>query len=155
MRTARLRFTPAIAFGRSCHVLRTLRTKGLVSNNSGAAGVEMALVFPFFLMLVLFIFEACRFLYSQAELSHALHGTTRHAMVITDSSSDQLKNELTKQFSILKKANLQSFNLTQNVNADYSRSITISVAYRFDFLVPELIGMDNITINKQDKFLSE
>jgi Flp pilus assembly protein TadG len=127
----------------------------LHADRAGAMAVEFVLVLPLFLLFVLFTVETSRFLYSRAELSFAVHAMSRDALLADSIDRTQLTDRLVQRFSVLQRDQLQSVDVSETVNPDHTRWVAIAVAYRFEFLLPSLVGKDSILLASNDRFLRE
>jgi Flp pilus assembly protein TadG len=125
------------------------------ANHAGTMAVEFVLLLPLFLMLVLFTIESGRFLASRAELSYALQAMSRDALLATSLDRTLLRQKLANRFTMLQNAGIQSFDVVETVNPDQTRWVDMNVSYRFEFLLPALIGTEFVVLASHDRFLRE
>jgi Flp pilus assembly protein TadG len=122
---------------------------------TGTMTVEFVLVLPVFLLFVLFTIEAGRFVASRAELSYALQAMARDALLATSLDRQQLTQRLAARFALLRSDAIQSLDIAETVNPDRTRWVDLNVSYRFEFLLPALVGKEFVLLASHDRFLRE
>lgn len=125
---------------------------GFWHQQSGASGVEAALVLPVFLACMLFVVEFGRVLYSKVEFEYALNVATRVGMVQTSNDAAKVKKAVTDHFVLLDPAKLAGVTFTEMTNADNSKTATITANYKVNFLLP-VTKSRSVTLSRSVSFL--
>jgi Flp pilus assembly protein TadG len=112
--------------------------------NDGTSAIELALLFPVFLLMILGVIEFGRALWTQSALQYAVQVAARCGAVDTTTCSSPN--------TVVTYAVAQSLPLTVP-SADFTASTqtcgsSVSVTYPFDFVVPRLLPY-NITLTAQ------
>ena len=126
--------------------------KGFVNNRSGAAAVEAAFVLPLMLAGLLFVIETGRVFFAKIEFDYAVHAATRLGMVANNASKAVVEQELRNRFILLVPGNLTGVTMGEVVNADNTRTATLTASYQFNFLIP-FTQHDSITLTRTVSFL--
>lgn len=128
------------------------RVNSFWHQQSGASGVEAALVLPVFLACMLFVVEFGRVLYSKVEFEYALNVATRVGMVQTSNDAAKVKKAVTDHFVLLDPAKLAGVTFTEMTNADNSKTATITANYKVNFLLP-VTKSRSVTLSRSVSFL--
>lgn len=142
-----LRKTIERACARRCSMWRRF-----LLNVSGATAVEAAFVLPILIMGSVFITELGRILYSKAELEYAVYHASRFSMIVKTADETAFQTKLGDTFIMLNPAAIQAVNMSEVVNADSTRTTTITTAYRFEFMLP-FVSPDPINLSNSVTFL--
>lgn len=134
------------------HAAGRRRVNGFWHQQSGASGVEAALVLPVFLACMLFVVEFGRVLYSKVEFEYALNVATRVGMVQTSNDAAKVKKAVTDHFVLLDPAKLAGVTFTEMTNADNSKTATITANYKVNFLLP-VTKSRSVTLSRSVSFL--
>lgn len=110
----------------------------------GATAVEFALTAPIVLGLIFGAMEGGRAIFTQAVLNHAAQSTTRWAIVNPPAAgqtaqqySDSLEVHANSKLILISPNKVATSTATSPTNpADNTRTITISVSYDFDWMLP-------------------
>ena len=121
-------------------------------DRSGTSAVEAAFLMPVMLAVMFGLGESARGLYSQAELAYALYKTTRYAMVYTGSQNTLIRARLNRELVFLDSAKLSNVDITETVNSDSTKTVTIAASYRFDLALP-IAGVTHLTLRANQTFL--
>ncbi|MBA4130224.1 MAG: hypothetical protein C0519_02245 [Hyphomicrobium sp.] len=122
------------------------------ADSAGTAAVEFAFVVPVFIALTMAAIEFSRVVYSKAEFEYAIYNATRYGMVARAANTDQIKKSLSDNLILLDPAKLSTVTISEVVNADKSRTATLTAAYQFEFLVP-ITEHASVTLSKSVSFL--
>lgn len=106
----------------------------LLRNRSGTTAIELALVFPFFLMLLLGIVEFGQALRTWNEVHHALGRAVRLVNLNASTSPSEIENAM-RSFLTQIDANALTVTATP-VTVDNIRHITISVGFPIEISIP-------------------
>lgn len=128
------------------------RVRNCRADRAGTAGVEFAFVVPVFIAMLMAAIEFGRVAYSKAEFEYAVFNATRYGMVARAANTDQIKKSLRDNLILLDPAKLSTVTVSEVVNADKSRTATLTAAYQFDFLVP-ITEHSSVTLSKSVSFL--
>jgi Flp pilus assembly protein TadG len=128
------------------------RSRHWRENSAGTAGVEFAFVVPVFLALTMAVFELGRIAYAKAEFEYAVFYATRYGMVARSANTDQIKESLGDNLILLDPAKLSTVTVSEVVNADKSRTATLTAAYQFEFLLP-ITDQKSVALSKSVSFL--
>ena len=126
--------------------------KRFKADSSGATAVEGAFILPIFLLTLLIIVEACRGLSTNFMIDYALDKTSRYAMVHSDATVLEIKTKLRDELTSLEEENIITLDVSEVVNADKTRSTNISIAYNFEFIVPNGL-LNDMTFSNEQNFL--
>lgn len=122
------------------------------SNSAGTAGVEFAFVVPVFMAMTFAAIEFGHVMYSKAEFEYAFFNATRFGMVSRSADTTQIKKSLSDNFIFLDPANLSTLTVSEVVNADKTRTATVTAVYKVDFLAP-ITEHESVTFTKSVSFL--
>ncbi len=126
--------------------------KGFASNRSGVAAVEAAFVLPLMLAGLLFVIETGRVFFAKIEFDYAVHAATRLGMVANNASRAVVEQEMRNRFILLAPENLTGVTMGEVVNADNTRTATLTASYQFNFFIP-FTQHDSITLTRTVSFL--
>lgn len=121
-------------------------------NQCGASAVEFAFVVPVFLALTFGAIEFGRVMYSKVAFEYAIMQTTRYGRVAKTTDTSKLKLALGNNLLLLDPQQLRNIAIKEVVNADKTRTATLSASYQIDFLLP-LLETNSITISRSITFL--
>lgn len=124
----------------------------LIRDESGAAGIEFAFVFPVFLAALFLTVEFGRVMYSKIEFEYAVFNATRFAMVMKAADTATVKQAVSDKLILLKPANLKDVTVTEVANPDKTKTATLTAAYQVDFLLP-ISSLKSITLTRTVSFL--
>jgi len=122
------------------------------SEHSGSVAVEGALILPVFLTILYGIVELSRALYANSELDYAIDKTSRYAMVHADANAIEVETRFNNELINLNPDNLISFDLSEVVNADQTRTTNITASYKFELFIP-LASYKEFTFESKQTFL--
>lgn len=117
-----------------------------IKGNEGVAAIEMALIFPIFLLFILGIIEFSRAYWILHTMQLGVDEAGRYAMVHTTANDSQIV--------AIAKANMYGLDGTQFTVTSTSENISgvsykvITVTYPFNFIVPNLLPFNSITFNR-------
>jgi Flp pilus assembly protein TadG len=140
------------AFVAEGQIRRRSGIKGFARNRSGVAAVEAAFVLPAMLAGLFFVIETGRVFFAKVEFDYAVHAATRLGMVANNASKSVVEQELKKRFILLAPANLTGVTMGEVVNADNTRTATLTASYQFKFFVP-FTQHKSITLTRTVSFL--
>lgn len=121
-------------------------------NQCGTSAVEFAFVVPVFLALTFGAIEFGRVMYSKVAFEYAIMQTTRYGRVAKTTDTSKLKLALGSNLLLLDPKQLRNISINAVVNADKTRTATLSASYQIDFLLP-LLETNSITISRSITFL--
>ncbi len=127
-------------------------TLRFIMDRSGAAAVEAAMILPIFIVAMFGLMEGSRALYTVFELDYAVYKTSRFAMVKSDATSNQIKENLNQELIFLKPEKLGTVAISETLNPDNTKTAVITAAYDFDFLF-NMFGTTGITFNSEQTVL--
>jgi Flp pilus assembly protein TadG len=121
----------------------------LARDRSAATAVEVALLFPVFLLLLLGISEFGRALWTQTALQFAVGAAARCAAVNPSQCSDVRAYAATQAYGL----SIPSGDFVYTANAScgisgYDRGAQVTVSYPFRPLVPQLVPL-SVTLSAQ------
>ncbi len=148
-RTAVSRWGTFVAEGRK---RRRTGVKGFARNRSGAAAVEAAFVLPVMLAGFFLVMETGRVFFAKVEFDYAVHAATRLGMVANNANKAAVEQEMKNRFILLAPANLNGVTMAEVVNADNTRTATLTASYQFNFLIP-FTSHKSITLTRTVSFL--
>lgn len=125
-----------------------------LDDRSGVAAVEAALLLPIFLMFIFGTIEFGRAAYTKAVITFAVQEVSRYAMVQTDDDVATLKSKIAARLVGLNPDKIEDLTVSGTTNADLTETVTMTLHYRFEFLVP-MMHMTNITLTADQVFLRE
>ena len=125
---------------------------GFANSRSGAAAVEAAFVLPLMFAGLLFVIETGRVFFAKVEFDYAVHAATRLGMVANNVSKAVVEQELRNRFILLTPANLTGVTMGEVVNADNTRTATLTASYQFNFIIP-FTQHDSVTLTRTVSFL--
>ena len=128
------------------------KLKAFRNERSGSVAIEGGIIFPLFLMVSYAITELGRALYANFELDYAVDKTSRYAMVHADASKSDIETLFNNELINLDADNLISFNMSEVVNADKTRTTKISTSYKFELFIP-LANYREFTFDSEQTFL--
>ncbi len=131
---------------------RRTGVKGFARNRSGAAAVEAAFVLPVMLAGLFFVMETGRAFFAKIEFDYAVHAATRLGMVANNASKTAVEQEMKNRFILLAPANLNGVTMAEVVNADNTRTATLTASYQFNFIIP-FTSRKSITLTRTVSFL--
>lgn len=125
------------------------RLRALLACRRGATAVEMAMLFPAFLLLLFGITEFGRALWTQTALQYAVGSAARCAAITPTSCTDVPSYAATQAYGLA----IPSGDFTYTPSAScgisgYTSGAQVSVAYPFTTLVPQLIPL-SVTLSAQ------
>ena len=121
-------------------------------DRSGVAAVEAAFVLPLMFAGLLFVIETGRVFFAKIEFDYAVHAATRLGMVASNASKAAVEQEMRNRFILLAPSNLTGVTMADVVNADNTRTATLTASYQFNFLIP-FTQMKSITLTRTVSFL--
>ncbi len=126
--------------------------RSFARDRSGVAAVEAAFVLPLMLAGLFFVIETGRVFFAKIEFDYAVHAATRLGMVANNASTAVVEQEMRNRFILLAPTSLTGVTMAEVVNADNTRTATLTASYRFDFLIP-FTQHDSITLTRTVSFL--
>lgn len=118
------------------------------------AAVEAALLMPVFLLFIFGTIEFGRAAYTKAVITFAVQEVSRYAMVATESNLSTLKDKIAAKLIGLNPDKIEDLTVSETTNADLTRTVTMTLNYRFEFLVP-MLHMTDMTLTADQVFLRE
>lgn len=118
--------------------------KRIIRHKQGAAAIEMALVFPVFILFVLGIIEFSRAYWVLHTMQLAIEEAARYTIVNTTAYDSAIISKVQE--------NLYGFNSSQFTITSVSQNISgvtykvITASYPFNFAVPNLLPFNGITL---------
>lgn len=131
-------------------VLRQARR--LRSNTSGVAAIEAGILLPVYLLFAFGTVEVGRAAYIKGALTFAVQEGSRYAMIDEAATIDQLRSHIVGSFLLLTESNVETFNVSEVLNGDETKTVDIALGYRFESLVP-MLHMGNFTISASAQVL--
>jgi Flp pilus assembly protein TadG len=122
------------------------------ASQSGAAAVEFAFIVPVLLAMLLGAIEFGRVMYSKVAFEYAVAQASRFGRVTKAAGSDKVKKALSSNLLLLDPSHLKNVSFSEVVNADTTRTATLSASYQIDFMVP-ILETNSLTISKSITFL--
>jgi hypothetical protein len=118
------------------------------------AAVEAALLMPVFLAFIVGTIEFGRAAYTKAVITFAVQEVSRSAMVTTGGSLSALKEQIKAKLIGLNPDMIEDLTVSETTNADLTRTVTMTLNYRFEFLVP-MLHVTDVTLTADQVFLRE
>ena len=115
-------------------------------NQKGAAALEMALVFPIFLLFVLGIIEFTRAYWILHTMQLGIDEAGRYAMLHTSASDSVIVSTAKANMYGLDGSQFTVTSASQNINGLSYKVITAT--YPFNFIVPNLLPFNSITFSR-------
>jgi hypothetical protein len=130
------------------------RIRRFLCDRTGVAAVEAALLMPVFLLFIFGTIEFGRAAYTKAVITFAVQEVSRYAMVATESNLSTLKDKIAAKLIGLNPDKIEDLTVSETTNADLTRTVTMTLNYRFEFLVP-MLHMTDMTLTADQVFLRE
>jgi Flp pilus assembly protein TadG len=128
------------------------RKRRFRSNDTGAAGVEFALVIPVLLIGLFLTIEFARVMYSKIEFEYAVFSATRFSSVGKIADTVKVQQALSDNLVLLNPTHLSPIGYSVVQNADNTQTATLTASYRVDSLLP-LTEMTSITLTRSISYL--
>ena len=125
-----------------------------VDSSTGVAAVEAALLLPIFLLFIFGTIEFGRAAFTKAVITFAVQEVSRIAMVESTSGTSALKDKIAAKLIGLDPDNIEDLTVSETANADLTRTVTMTLDYKFKFLVP-MMHMTDVTLSARQTFLRE
>ena len=118
----------------------------------GATAVEFAISAPIFLEFLYGLLELGRVIFTQGVLMYAAQEASRYAAARRESTLAEIENVVTESFVGISPGPA-TLTVAPTVNADGTRTITVTIQYAFPWIVP-LFGIESITLQANSSSLS-
>lgn len=115
-------------------------------DEKGAAAIEMALVFPVFLLFIFGIMEFTRAYWVLHTMELSIEEAARYAIVNTSAYDSAIVAKAQENLYGLDSSQFTITSVSQNVNGVTYKVITAS--YPFNFVVPNLLPFNGITLTR-------
>lgn len=115
-------------------------------DEKGAAALEMALVFPIFLLFIFGIMEFTRAYWILHTMELSVEDAARYAIVNTSASDSTIVAKAKESLYGFDSSQFTVTSVSQNSNGVTYKVITAS--YPFNFIIPNLIPFNNITLTR-------
>jgi Flp pilus assembly protein TadG len=123
-----------------------------ITNQKGAAAIEMAIVTPLLVVLLFGIIEFSLAFYNKSMITNASRVGARAAIAgltdvnqrIIDYCNDKLL-DLTNNDDVVDTSDITITNV--NLVGDTKNAVSVSIDYTYNFLFGSLIGLDNANLN--------
>jgi Flp pilus assembly protein TadG len=116
------------------------------------AAVEAGLLLPLYIIFAFAIMEIGRAAYIKGALTFAVQEGSRYAMIDEGASIGQLRSYIVDHFLFLTEGNVESFEVSEILNGDETRTVDIALGYRFQSLLP-ILHIGNFTISASAQVL--
>ncbi len=120
--------------------------KRIIRHKQGAAAIEMALVFPIFMLFVLGIIEFSRVYWVLHTMELSIEEAARYAIVNTTVSDSQIVSKAQQNLYGLDSSQFAITSVSQNSNGVTYKLITAT--HQFNFVVPNLLPFNNIPLTR-------
>lgn len=130
--------------GRFAHLKRP-RPGFFFAAEEGATAVEFALTAPVFLAFIYGVLELARAMFTQGVLIYAAQEGSRYAAARSASTPAEIEEVVRGSFLAIDPASA-TLTVVPILNADGTRIITVTITYRFRWVVP-LFGTDAVTLD--------
>lgn len=118
----------------------------------GATAVEFAISAPIFLAFLYGLLELGRVIFAQGVLTYAAQEGSRYAAARGASTVAEIETIVTESFVGIS-PDPAILTVAPTVNADGTRTITVTIQYAFPWIVP-LFGIESITLQANSSSLS-
>ena len=136
------------------NTIRKMRQR-LLRNNRGGTAIEFSLAAPVLIFMISGVIEFGRAAYTQGALAFATEEATRYATVNYDATTDELKSVASKKIIGIRKDRISKVAVTETLNADQTKLVTVQINYDHHFLLP-IFEVESLTLNGASKgFLVE
>lgn len=120
--------------------------KKIIRNKEGGAALEMALVFPIFLLFTLGMIELSRAYWVLHTMELSIEEAARYAIVNTTASDSQLVTKAQENLYGFDSSQFTITSVSQNNSGVTYKLITAT--HQFNFVVPNLLPFNNITLTR-------
>ena len=129
------------------------RKSGFRRACGGATAVEFALTTPVFLLFLYGILEFGRAMLMQGVMIYAAQEASRFAAVRPTSTTDEVRQVVVDSMVVIDSDSLSELTVSETPNADNTRTVSVTVGYQFNWLIP-LLELPEIQLTATSDTLS-